>query len=72
MRVLIAVMPYLIGACLLATLATLFVGLGVMSRGGTANARYSNKLMRLRVAMQALTLLLFLAYMLMTRGAWFA
>lgn len=68
MQILVAVMPYLIGACLLGTLATLFVGLGVMSRGGAVNARHSNRLMRLRVAMQALTLILFMAYLLMTRG----
>jgi Hypoxia induced protein conserved region len=68
MDIIITVMPYLIGVSLLATLATLFAGLGVMSGGGSANDRYSNKLMRLRVAMQALTIALIIVYALLIQA----
>ncbi len=37
---------------LLATLGTLFAGLIVMSRGGEANKKYGNILMRWRVILQ--------------------
>lgn len=43
---------------MLAVLATLFVGLVGMARGGEFNARYGNRLMRLRVILQGLALLL--------------
>lgn len=45
---------------LVGTLGTLFAGLAVMGRGGDTNARYGNKLMRLRVLFQAGTLIVFL------------
>ena len=43
---------------MLAVLATLFVGLVGMARGGKFNARYGNRLMRLRVILQGVALLL--------------
>lgn len=43
---------------MLATAAVLVVGIVVMARGGETNAKYSNKLMSLRVALQGGTLLL--------------
>jgi hypothetical protein len=51
---------------MLAVLATLLTGVIGMARGGTFNARYGNKLMRLRVLLQGVTLLLF-ALAVMTR-----
>ncbi|MFO1190524.1 MAG: HIG1 domain-containing protein, partial [Alphaproteobacteria bacterium] len=46
------IMPYLIGAAMVATLLVLLVGLVAMLRGGKFNQRYGNKLMRLRILMQ--------------------
>jgi hypothetical protein len=43
---------------MLATLAVLIAGLGVMMIGGKLNARYGNKLMVARVSLQGLTILL--------------
>ncbi len=67
MHLLIVVLPYLIGVSLIAVLATLLTGLFSMGRGGEFNARYGNKLMRLRVILQAVTIVLFVAYMLLTQ-----
>lgn len=52
---------------LAATVGVLFTGIFVMSRGGEANRRYGNKLMRLRVLCQGIALALF-ALMLVTGG----
>ncbi|MGH6719960.1 MAG: twin transmembrane helix small protein [Alphaproteobacteria bacterium] len=62
-----AVLPYLIGAALLATLGVLFAGVIVMARGGELNRKYGNKLMRLRVAVQATAVVLFVLFMLTVR-----
>jgi hypothetical protein len=43
---------------LVAVVAVLLVGVFSMARGGAFNAKYSNKLMRARVALQALAILL--------------
>lgn len=67
MAILLAVLPYLIGLSLFAVLATLFTGLISMSKGGEFNKRYGNKLMRLRVILQAVTIALFMAYMVLTQ-----
>lgn len=48
----------LILVLMLATVAVLVVGIVLMARGGEANAKYSNKLMSLRVVLQGATLLL--------------
>lgn len=45
--------------CMIAVLASLAGGLVSMAKGGDFNAKYGNKLMRLRVAMQGLALLFF-------------
>lgn len=42
---------------MLATLASLVVGLIVMAKGGEVNKKYSNKLMSYRVWLQAATIL---------------
>lgn len=52
---------------LVATLAVLAVGIVVMLRGGEINRKYGNKLMRARVALQAVAVALVLAlYMINT------
>jgi hypothetical protein len=66
-QTLITILPYLIGATLIAVVATLFSGLASMSKGGDFNRRHGNKLMRMRVALQALAVLLFVIYMLLIR-----
>jgi len=43
------------------------VGVASMFRGGEFNRKYANKLMRLRVLLQALALLLFAIFMLFFR-----
>ena len=69
MTMLIAVMPYVIGVALFAVVATLFTGLVSMTKGGDFNARYGNKLMRLRVVLQAVTIALFMIYLLLMQMA---
>ncbi|MEX0809575.1 MAG: twin transmembrane helix small protein [Dongiaceae bacterium] len=54
----------LVGIGLVATLATLFVGVFSMGRGGEFNKRNSNKLMRLRVILQGCTIAAFVLYLL--------
>lgn len=41
------------------TLLVLFIGLFAMVRGGEFNRKYANKLMRLRVLMQAVAIVIF-------------
>ena len=48
------VFEFLIPASLVAVTLTLFVGLYALFRGGDFGRSYSNKLMRLRVVLQAL------------------
>ena len=50
---------------LLATVGVLFLGLFSMARGGEFNRKYGNKLMRFRVAFQALAILLVLVLILL-------
>lgn len=50
---------------LAATLAVLLAGVVAMLRGGEFNAKYGNKLMRARIAMQALAVgLMFSLYLI--------
>jgi hypothetical protein len=65
MSALEAVLPYLIGAALIAVLVVLLTGVTGMIRGGDFNARYGNILMRWRVGTQALAVLLLLIYFLL-------
>lgn len=50
------------------TLCVLFAGLFVMARGGEANRKYGNKLMRWRIMAQAVALVLFAIAMLIRDG----
>ena len=56
--------PILAGIAMLVTLGVLFSGLVTMARGGAADRRRSNKLMRWRVIAQGVALLLFAIAML--------
>ena len=55
----------LVIVALAATLAVLLAGVVAMLRGGEFNAKYGNKLMRARIAMQALAVgLIFSLYLI--------
>ncbi len=48
-------------ACL-AVLIVLMIGIGGFSKGGEFNRKYANKIMRLRVLLQAIAILLILLF----------
>ncbi len=52
---------YLIIAAIAATALVVLFGIIGMSKGGEFNRKYSNKLMRLRIALQAVAVLLIMA-----------
>lgn len=54
----------LLGLAMIAVLASLLLGVFFMARGGEANRRYSNRLMRLRVTLQGVALVLFVLALL--------
>jgi hypothetical protein len=56
-----------LGALLL-VLASLFLGLFVMARGGETNKKFGNKLMQLRVYLQGGAILLLVIIALMAAG----
>ncbi|WP_241911862.1 HIG1 domain-containing protein [Telmatospirillum siberiense] len=60
----ITVLSILLGAALLAVVGVLMTGVVVFARGGEANRRWANRLMNLRVAVQAVVVLLLGALML--------
>ncbi len=62
------VLPILLAIALGAVLLTLLTGVVVMTRGGEANQRFGNKLMRLRVALQLVAVALFVLLVLSSRG----
>jgi Hypoxia induced protein conserved region len=57
----------LVVVAMLLTLAVLFAGIFSMIRGGDFNARYGNRMMQFRVALQALAILLFAIAMFIGR-----
>lgn len=57
---------YFIVAAIIATAAVLLFGVLTMARGGDFNRRYSNKLMRLRILLQAIAVVLIMV------GFWLA
>jgi len=67
MDAIVAVLPYLIVVALAGVVVTLFSGLFSMSKGGAFNLRYGNRLMRLRVGLQAVAIILIVLYLLLTR-----
>ncbi len=58
----------LVGIGLIGTVLSLFSGLFSMGRGGAFNARYGNKLMRMRVYFQLFTVAAFVLLLLHLRG----
>jgi hypothetical protein len=67
MQTALAVLPYLILLSMAAALAVLFAGLFTMARGGEANRRHGNRLMRWRVGTQATAIVLIAIYFLLSR-----
>ena len=59
----------LVVVALAGTLVVLLAGVVAMLRGGEFNRKYGNKLMRSRVAMQALAVALMFILYLLNRGA---
>ena len=60
-----AVFPMLIAITLVAVLIVLAIGIIGMIRGGEFNRMYGNKLMRLRVIIQALAILLIVLFVVL-------
>tara|TARA_Y100000758_G_C15709550_1_gene296549 strand:- start:154 stop:354 length:201 start_codon:yes stop_codon:yes gene_type:complete len=60
-----AVFPMLIVIALIAVLIVLAIGIVGMIRGGEFNRLYGNKLMRLRVTMQAIAILLIVLFVVL-------
>ena len=54
-------------ACLL-VLIVLMVGLGGFTFGGEFNRKYANKIMRLRILLQAIAILLIILFVYFSRG----
>ncbi|MFN0043331.1 MAG: twin transmembrane helix small protein [Alphaproteobacteria bacterium] len=61
-------LPLIMAGALGLVLLVLLAGLLVMARGGRFNVRHGNTLMRLRVAAQAVAVLVFLLLMYLTGG----
>ncbi len=54
-------------ACLLVLIA-LMIGLGGFTFGGEFNRKYANKIMRLRILLQAIAILLIILFVYFSRG----
>ena len=52
----------LVAIACLAVLAVLMIGVGGFARGGDFNKKYANKIMRLRILLQAIAVLLILIF----------
>ncbi len=59
----------LIAVALALVVASLLMGLVVMARGGEVAKKYSNKLMQLRVVLQAIAILIILIAVFLARGS---
>ncbi len=57
-----------VAACL-AVLVVLGLGIGVFTKGGATNAKYANKLMRLRILLQFIAVLLILIFVIFRQGS---
>jgi len=67
METLAHIIPYFVYAAMFGVVAVLVVGVVSMLKGGPFNAKYSNKLMRARVGLQALALALFALLLLISK-----
>ncbi len=63
----VAVLNTLVVVALVATLAVLLAGVVTMAKGGAFNRKWGNRLMRARVAMQALAVMLMFTLFLVNR-----
>ena len=57
----------IIVACLLVVIV-LMIGLGGFAFGGDFNKKYANKIMRLRILLQAIAILLIIVFVYFARG----
>ena len=62
MEAISAVLPMLIFVTMAAVVVVLFTGIIGMVRGGDFNRQYGNRLMRLRVILQAVAVILILVF----------
>lgn len=60
----VVILSVLLGLALLAVVGVLMTGVVVFARGGEVNRRWANRLMNLRVATQAVVVVLLAALML--------
>ncbi|MEM6465085.1 MAG: twin transmembrane helix small protein [Pseudomonadota bacterium] len=60
---------YVVAFACLAVVAVLMVGIGGFARGGEFNRKYANKIMRLRIALQAIAVVLILIFVYFQRSA---
>ena len=58
---------FVIVACLLVVIV-LMIGLGGFAFGGKFNRKYANKIMRLRILLQAVAILLIILFVYFSRG----
>ena len=58
---------FVIVACL-AVLIVLMIGVGGFSRGGDFNRKYANKIMRLRIILQAVAIILIIIFVYLKKG----
>ena len=59
---------FLVIVACLAVLIVLMVGVGGFSQGGEFNKKYANKIMRLRIILQALAIILILFFVYIKKG----
>ncbi len=61
-------LPFIIVAAIIATAVVLIIGIAGFARGGEFNRKHGNKLMRLRVLLQAVAILLICIGIYVSRG----
>ncbi|KFE33960.1 twin transmembrane helix small protein [Thioclava atlantica] len=59
---------YVVAAASFAVLVILMIGIAGFGRGGEFNRKHANKLMRLRIAAQAVAIALILLFVYLRRG----
>jgi hypothetical protein len=64
-----SILPILIGVSLAAVLLVLGLGVVSMLRGGEFSRKYSNQLMRARIASQAVTVILLVLFFVVSRSS---
>jgi hypothetical protein len=68
MEFLAGILPYAVLVAMFATLGALILGVVGMARGGEFDDKYANKLMSMRVGLQAAAIALFALLLLLVRG----